>query len=290
MTLPSGWTVIKEDYLSTNPLDFLTHLNYVKFMRLLSNKISLEIKPRLKKRFPKKDSRIDKKATLIKLILQNLEQEYTSIKKEPDFAQVCTSWISVKSYYLLFNLTMILRYLMTFDGNSFNCSHIKLLNEFTGHLQRGEVLFSEPKLNKVCTGEDALSEKIRPGANIKSRSFDPEERCNQLFKKIEQYKEENFRREKKIVNLRKKVDRQAVYGFRQKTRICLFQFFYWYRIKANYRDLEFLNRKISEENFYEYYSECYNLTKNFYKAFQNLIDEISTIRFGKNILNATQVS
>lgn len=283
MTSVINWIDVQIDYFDSPP-DFLTHLHYVQFIQQTSKGLSLSFNQKLKKRLCRVNKNFDKKITLIRLTLENIKQEYETILKEPEFAQVCVSWISVKSYYLLFNLLMILRYLITMDDNSFICGHKQLLREFIGYLERNEIVFSEEKLNRVYSGSKLLVLKIKPGANIKGLNFDPEERCMQLLKKLLSYKEEDYKREEKIKTLRKKNDRNKINNFRQKTKVNLFAFFYWYRIKANYRDLEFLNKEIKAYEFNLFYSEYFKLTTNFYNAFRNLINEIALIRIVKNVL------
>ena len=64
----------------------------------------------------------------------------------------------------------------------------------------------------------------------------------------------------------------------------LCEFFYWYRIKANYRDLEFLNKDISGYKFSEFYRNYFELTLTFFNTFKNLINALAKIRLGKIIL------
>lgn len=227
---------------------------------------------------------MDKKITLINLTLKSLEQEYDIIQNEPEFAQVCVSWISVKSYYILFNLLIIFRYLIAQDQSSFYVSHHILQKEIVYLIKRGDLKFSESKFNQVLDGRSAISLKIKAGANIRQTAYDIEERTQQILKKIEAYKEEDYRIQKHIKTIRKKKDKNLVMLFRGKCNINLIEFFYWYRIKANYRDLEFLNKKIAIDKFVDYYNEYYQLTQNFHSAFKTLINKMALVRYSNEIL------
>ncbi len=62
------------------------------------------------------------------------------------------------------------------------------------------------------------------------------------------------------------------------------EFFYWYRIKSNYRDLEFLDKDIDDKQFRNFYKNYFELTISFYEALKKLINVLSKIRLDKEIL------
>ena len=70
----------------------------------------------------------------------------------------------------------------------------------------------------------------------------------------------------------------------RKSKVALFEFFYWYRIKVNYRDLEFISSEVTPEEFQQFYEDYYLLTINFYKAFRGCINNLSQARAGVNLL------
>ncbi len=278
------WIEVTSSCLTDSPPDFLTHLNYVEFMRLITNELTVGIKAHMSTPFLKKEPLVDKKINLIKLTLDNIEQEFQVIQREPEFAQVCVSWISVKSYYLIFNALIVLRYLRSGDKDSFYCSHTKLINELISELERGDLYFGAKGMNKIFDYPTLVSRKIKAGANIKTASINLGERYIQILKKIAQYKEQNFRYKKGIISARTKQNREAVNTFRSKMKINLFEFLYWYRIKANYRDMEFLNKNIPTDKFKEFYDEYYYLTQNIYLAFKKLINDTAMVRFHKPLI------
>ncbi len=106
--------IIAEFAFHQTPPDFRTHANYVEFMKKLSSRVGIECARKISSRIPK-SKKVDKKLGLIKLTLQSIDGEYKTIRKNPEFAELCVSWISVKTYYLLFNLCLIADYLLDND-------------------------------------------------------------------------------------------------------------------------------------------------------------------------------
>jgi len=94
------------------------------------------------------------------------------------------------------------------------------------------------------------------------------------------YSVEEFKRKEKIRTLNCKKGRD----FLDKVSINICEFFYWYRIKSNYRDLEFLDKGINDSLFLDFYQNYFELTKNFCNAYARLVNELSMKRFGKKIL------
>ena len=87
-------------------------------------------------------------------------------------------------------------------------------------------------------------------------------------------------REERIEDFKKKLSKQKRDKFFELESVLAYEFFYWYRIKANYRDLEFLNQEIGVSDFYSFYKNYYELTNSFYNAFVNLINKLAKERIG----------
>ncbi len=273
-----GWVLIKdEDYARNNPPDFITHLNYVSFLQELSQNLTLDCSININNEI-KVPEIVTKKINLIKLTKKGLEYEYKAVKENPEFAQICVSWISVKSYYLLFYITVILRYLISSDINVITDTHSSLIKWLNNSLKSKSLKFSKEEFNTVYSGIEIHKWKSTTGANIKRAAANKEERFLQILKKIQTYKEKDFMRVNKIANIRKKVNKEKFNEFLVKNNVTLTEFFYWYRIKANYRDLEFLDKEISIDHFSDYYCNYFELTNNMYSAFKTLIDKLCTKR------------
>ncbi|MDP3732349.1 MAG: hypothetical protein Q8R31_04915, partial [Candidatus Omnitrophota bacterium] len=220
-----------EKFAQENPPDFTTHLNYVGFLNEISKDLTISCKRTIEKQIPDNPI-LGKKINLIKLTLKGIEAEYKIILKNPEYAIVCVSWISVKSYYLLYNLCLILKYLMTGMKSSFNSSHISALEDFKGYIVRGELEFNKAEFNKRYSCREILNWKSKSGSNIKFVNVDKEERFLQIIKKLANYSLEEFKRSKNIKSFRSKQNKEILNGFLNNKQISICEFFYWYRIKA----------------------------------------------------------
>ena len=67
-------------------------------------------------------------------------------------------------------------------------------------------------------------------------------------------------------------------------QVSLLEFFYQYRLKTNYRDLNFLNDALPSASAYIFFHSYIKLGKNHYEAVRVLINNLAKIRFEKTIL------
>jgi len=278
------WIKIRdEEYSRENPPDFLTHLGYVSCFRTISEQISISSNLEIKNRLDK-NKNLTKKINLIKLTLKSIEGEYKTILENPDFAELCVSWISVKSYYVIFNLILILNYLMTSDKFWYNYTHEKLNKWFKEYLSSGKIKFNKNLFNTNFECCKIKKIPVKVGSNIKVYNIDLSERICQILKKILSYQIEDLKRKNNIENFKSIKNRQIRDNFLKNNNVNICEFFYWYRIKANYRDLEFLNKNIDSKKFADFYKNYFDMTINFYDAFKKLINNLSMKRFGEAIL------
>lgn len=269
--------------LAHAPPDFITHLNYVQCLNDFSKKLVIKSNLNIKSRI-KENEKLDKKLNLIRLTKKSIDVEFKTIKKNSDFAEACVPWIAVKSYYLLFNLLLIVKHLLFGDDNAFNSKHREILDDLKNYIKRKEIIFNKEIFNYICPCKDALLIKSKSGLNLRRTKVDLQQRCDQIIKKLALYKLEDFQREKNIPNFRKKKNKEAKNDFIGKSNINICEFFYWYRIKSNYRDLKFLDQDISDNQFVNFYQNYFELTENFYNAFTNFINSLSKIRLKKEII------
>lgn len=270
-------------YEKQNPPDFVTHLNYITCLNKLSTNLILECRRNIKNKILESKN-LKKKTNLINLTYRSLQEEYKMISQNQDFAEVCVPWVAVKSYYLLFNIFIITKYLLTGEESVFNSSHASILKSLEGFIGNGELYFSQDVFNQVYTCDEINILKISSGYNLRFIEVDIKKRFQQVLKKLLDYKIENFKRDKKINNFRKKRDQDALKKFIHESNLNIGDFFHLYRIKSNYRDLEFLDKDISASQFSEFYNNYFGLTNNFYVAFIILINNLSKIRLGREIL------
>src|SRR3990172_12300595 len=232
---------------------FVTHSNYLDFLRRHSKNLALKCNSDIKNKAALKKT-ATQKVRLFNLTLSNLIEEKKNVDKYPEYSIVCSSWIPVKSYYLIFNLLIILEYLLSADENALNSTHTWLHKRLIEHIDKGELEFSEVIFNKIIAVGKAEVWKVPVHENVKSKNYDPEVRFKQIIRKIKDYKKEDFKIREKVKRLAGK--RKYIF-YKQKINIC--EFFYWYRIKANYRDMEFIEQDVKTEDFVKFYIDYHEL-------------------------------
>lgn len=260
--------------------DFITHLNYLDCLCHYSQNLSI-ISNKVINGLITESRFVMKKVKLIELTLDNIKEEYKKIQQFPDYSEICVSWIPVKSYYLFFNLLLLLEYLIEDDERIFSDDHKKVKDRFSDYLRRNILCFNYPELNLSHSARNILSWSIPSGNNIRRASPNYQLLLKQAIKKLFDYKKEDFKRIKGIKSLRgnKKIN------FLNTSSINVCEFFYWYRIKANYRDMEFVDSGVPINEFYDFYQKYFQLTINFYNALKPMINNLSAIRFNKKLLS-----
>lgn len=275
---------IKDQYKKSHPPDFITHLKYVICLANLSN--NLGVIHNFGKMGKINENRIlEKKLKLVNLIIKNLSAGGKVIKDNPGFAEVCVPWVAVKTYYLIFNIFIILEYLVSGEESYLlNSSHEGLIKKIKLHVKNSEIVFDKKVFNQNIECLNALSFKAISGANLKIANINPNIDINSLYKKLVLYKLEDFQRREKIKDFKHKKDQAKKDKFLKENTVNLIEFFYWYRIKSNYRDLEFLDENIDDYYFVDFYKNYLKITINFYRPFKKIINELSMVRLGKEIL------
>jgi len=265
------------------PANSHTHLNYLANLSAISSGISIECRISEQKRINESEE-LNNKIKLLKLTKINLDEEFKMIKSFPNFAQSSVSWVSIKSYYLFFNLLLIMEYLIWPDEAVFKKSHKKTMSTFVKYIKEGNIIFNKSLFNVILSCYEALNFKAKPGENLKILNVDPERRIKQTLKKIVRYKLNELRKENNFPNFRKKKAKEKrTELLNSDVHIC--EFFYWYRIRANYWDLDFLcEQNINSKYFVMFYENYFKLIDNLYRAFKVIINKLAKIRLGKEIL------
>jgi hypothetical protein len=281
----SNWIKIRdEEYEQGHPPDFMTHFHYVECLKTISDGLNVECKLDIQNKIQNENHTLKKKINLIKLIKRNLDEEYKTIEQNLAFAEVCVPWIAVKSYYLMFNLLMVLDYLISTQELSFNSTHDGLLKKFKNRIENQEIIFNKKILNTNFQCHQIVNLKVKSGSNLKIVGVNLKERILQVLKKLISYKIEDFQRKEKFKNFRSKKAREKRKEFLENNSVNMCEFFYWYRIKSNYRDLEFLDKDIDDKQFRDFYKSYFELTSSFYEALKKMINVLSKTRLSKEIL------
>ena len=266
--------------IQKSPVDhpqFSTHKNYLSYMRRISDNLSLECNINITSKIPISDIAF-KKVKLIKFTIESMKSEYKIIIQQyPEYAAVCVSWVPVKSYYVIFNLIILLEYLL--NGNEkrlTTTTHGNSLTVLKNLIGRGELNFNISDFNEIKTVAEIQKLKIPRFENLRSGT---EYRKEEILRKLVDYAHDELKRKVKT----KRISHTGMETFR-KLKLALFEFFYWYRIKVNYRDLEFISSEVTTEEFCQFYEDYHLLTANFYKAFRGCINNLSQVRAGINLL------
>jgi hypothetical protein len=262
------------------PPSFKTHLYYISCLNQLSQNLKINESFNIKTKIPKYKN-LKKKINLIRLIKKSFDEEYNMAKNNKDFAEVGSTWVAVKSYYLIFNMCLIAQYLIDGSEKSLDMGHRHLLENVKKLIKGKKIVFNKKIFNEFRSCSDALKFKLSPKESLKP-DLDITKRVSSIFKKITSYKLINFQRDEKIENFRTKQNRKKKEEFLKNNDVNLCEFFYWYRIKVNYRDLDFLNEEISDKNFFDFYKNYYELTINFYNVLKDLVIKLSKKRLSKN--------
>ena len=211
---------------------------------------------------------IDTKNNLVALTKRSLRDEFDIVQIDNDYSYASTSWLPVKSYYLVFNTLLSIEYTYKIQSNNFIMSHTGCIEEFSRKLRDGEIVFSQPILNQVFD-QSILSYKTTTGANLSGRT--PEDEMYKLaIRKIAKYKVDDFKRSGRL-NLKRKAHKIQLHAYLETFKVSIFDFPYFMRIRANYRDFAFIEG-ISATETANYFNTYYNFTQEFVRSLEGLRD------------------
>lgn len=257
---------------------FVTHRNYLNFLNCYSQNLELDCKRKFQSKMSL-DKKANQKVSLYKLTLKNIEEEKKNIEKYPEYSIVCCSWVPVKAYYLLLNLLVLLEYLINADSSFFVLSHNRLHVNLINLLEEGALVFNHKYFNKTPTIKKEKCWKIKPYSNVRKNITD-EERYKQVIRLINKYKKEFYKDKNNIKSLKGK---RKIKFEKNKSNLC--EAFYWYRLKANYRDMEFVEQEVDIDDFCKFYDDYYQLSINFSNAFKGTINKVSNERLGYQLID-----
>lgn len=271
----ADWKQADKDF---DTADFKTHSNYVKHLSALTKNLTLNLIYRPNENL-EESKYLKTKLKLIELTLENLKEEMNNIRTYPEYSIICVSWIPVKAYYLIFNLILLIAYLDSCDESNLKyASHVNAINYFKNLLNK-KIKFNLLDFNETYKADIISKFKVDKWDNIR-QNVSPETRKKEILKILLRYKIENF----KFINKIKRLSGKTKEKFLSSVTLNLIEFFYLYRIKANYRDMEFISKLIPVGDFFKFYENYYNLTLNVYNALSKTINDLSQIRFKKNLL------
>lgn len=217
---------------------------------------------------------IEEKENLIDLTKKSLTDEHKIVGIDKDYSYASTSWLPVKSYYLIFNILLTIEYIFKIQKSTFRLGHTNCVNEFTRKLKSQEIQFSNQILNQVFD-HSILAHKVTSGANLSSRTTD-DDMYKMAIRKIAKYKVEDWK-QKNHINLKKTVYKQKYQNYLSNFSVSIFDFPYYMRIRSNYRDFAFIDGVTTNETA-EYFNTFFAFTVHFVKMLEKLRTDLVSSR------------
>ncbi|OGY59297.1 MAG: hypothetical protein A3I31_02160 [Candidatus Colwellbacteria bacterium RIFCSPLOWO2_02_FULL_44_20b] len=266
--------------IRATPLDFAkasfrTHLNYIKCLEKLFASSTLSVSRT--GIFTKRNVEITRFRKLYKVTLKSIKKDIELAREDSAFAVIAAPWFPVKCYYALYYLESILTHLLDGSVQGFGKGgHAGIRKKIYSLVDMGFIVFSVAELNRVyeLTQIRALP-AINVGQNARSDYWQKTDCINSVAKKLMDYKLHDVKIGRKW-NLRTKKHRDEQKSFVGVERLMIADFFFWYRIKANYRDLDYIDFEngITETEVLEYL-ETYNKVFEYYRI--QLIRQITKL-------------
>ena len=240
-----------------------THFNYIKCLCSLSKGTTLQYTGSLRKAsLPD----IEEKKNLIDLTKKSLTDEHKIVGIDKDYSYASTSWLPVKSYYLIFNILLTIEYIFKIQKSTFRLGHNNCVDEFTRKLKSQEIQFSNQTLNQVFD-QTILTHKVVSGANLSSRTTD-DDMYKMAIRKIAKYKVEDWK-QKNHINLKKTAHKTKYHNYLSNFSVSIFDFPYYMRIRSNYRDFAFIDGVTTDQTA-EYFNTFFSFTVHFVKMLEKL--------------------
>jgi hypothetical protein len=254
---------------------FSTHLNYIKRIGHLLDGISLTVAPGRK---GARDADVERFMRLQNATHKSIRKDMELAIADPAFATIAAPWFPVKCYYALYYLETIFFHLL--DGSIAGFSkggHTGVRKKLMEDMERGILSFSSTALNSVLTLEQvAQLPSIAAGQNTRANFWEQDACTDSVLKKMSEYKLHDQHTGRKW-NLHTKASRDAKKDFMQREKMCPLDFFYWHRIKANYRDFDYIDFEngITEAEVLEYMRAYYSAYFSYRKV---LLEEINRLK------------
>lgn len=254
---------------------FITHLNYIRCLKKILSEASISVSTRGS--FIKNDEEVNRFRNLFRLTKMSLATDIRLARHNPAFAIIVAPWFPVKCYYALYYLESILIHLADGSNQGFTRGgHTSVRKVIYTHITTNLINFTITDLSSVYSlaSIDALP-PIPSGSNTSSGFWEQPQCISSLLKKLKEYKVHNQMLSQKW-NLHRKKDREEKNRFIAREKISLLDFFYWYRIKANYRDLDYIDFEngISEAEVLCYLEEFNNAFELYKDLLEHEVDRM----------------
>lgn len=262
-----GITIKKAISISGFNESFRTHLNYLKTMEYSMGNFSIQPKNTIACFGSPKEKSVRK---LLDLSMQSLANEADLCIKFDQYAYASLAWLPVKAYYITFYANALLLSCIYQSDRWLSESHLNVIKEMKKlFTNKSLISISNDFASSMPMVDVDLIKTSNSHANL--RNFEIAHYKDLLIllkKKIFEFKVEEYRRKYGIKRLTKKEKLSMIAKYKD---ISLLEFFYWYRIKSNYRDLEYLSANLLEKDVKEYVKTYLNCTINYVNAICKLI-------------------
>lgn len=245
---------------------FKTHLNYIKCLEKMFS--ACDISTTKTGTFTKNNTEISRFKKLYDVTLKSIRKDIELAREDPDFAVIIAPWFPVKCYYALYYLESILIHLVDGSMHGFGKGgHTGVRKKIYSLVSSNKIIFNQVELNTVYPLTQINSmPAINSGQNTRSDYWDKPECIQSVVKKLLDYKIHDAHIGRKW-NLHTKKDKGEKKQFIISEKLMISDFFYWYRIKANYRDLDYIDFEngIDSTEVLEYI-EIYNKAFESYRS------------------------
>ncbi|MEO8582109.1 MAG: hypothetical protein ABI425_06080 [Patescibacteria group bacterium] len=266
---------------------FRTHWNYIKCLNNLFTDFQISVNiattshldPAITRRFER----------LSQITQLSIQAELNACDQEVAYASVIAPWIPVKCYYRLYYLESIFLYYLADNHSGFsNGGHTGVRRSLLSKVEGGNIGFSNSSsviLSEVSIWESASIFTTSSGSNISGNYYMYPDCHRSLRKKMSEYIKVDWMQKNKIKDFRKNAAKALRDSHLKPKKFLITDYFYWMRIKANYRDVDFLDfeHDVSAIDSHEYIKEYVETTEKYASA---LLEAISDIKVQRGILPA----
>ncbi len=261
---------------------FKTHLNYIKCMARLTD--GLAINTNIVANSVLDTAIFAKFEKLSEITKISINGEKDACDREKAYAQVASPWIPVKCYYRLYYLESVFLYLLNNSRVGFSKGgHTKVRKSIKDHLKNQEISFSGTYSTDLATIIDwgtASNFVARVGSTISANYHSTTACSDSVRKKLAEYIEIDWKQDNHISNYRTLAARVKKASELMPNEFSLIDYFYWMRIKANYRDVDFLDfeNNVNEADAYEYLTYYIKAADQYAIALVAVISQIKRSR------------
>lgn len=241
----------KTGYLDKS--DFRTHLNYARRMALVCRGMTIAMNIRRPKSslIEQYEHDVRRFAKLSELTSKSIESDWRYCEEDVAYSSICAPWIPVKCYYRLYYLEAIMLLLKGYDSGFKIDGHHKVRSILNAELRSKTIKYTTATdYLGVFEIHSCMNFKLKErSANIKNDFWRDEASTKAVLKLLARYKFENWKRDK---NLRTREGQRIRQNFIVQD-VSVFDYAYQMRLKANYKDLNFLDPdRISAEEAYSF--------------------------------------